>query len=301
MSALDDHLTIYALHEKLIRLRQLFRRKKIDADKDPSVLYDGPLIVLTSHFSASASEIVAGALQDYGRALIVGDATTHGKGTVQAMQQFDPGLGALKITIRKFYRPKGSSTQKKGVIPDIKLPSAYDYTEYGEAFLENPLEWDTIDSALFEPVNRVQPYLAELAKHSAKRVASEKDFDYVREDIEQVKKAMADKTVSLNEKQRLKEKEEAEALQKAREKERRTRKETKEKVYELALKQVDLPGLPPPVTKTNTAAVAKNKNSVPENLTPANLKTNSAAGNPRQLLEHLVHGVITRGQGNLAK
>jgi carboxyl-terminal processing protease len=202
------------------------------------------------------------------------------------MQQFAPGLGALKITIRKFYRPKGSSTQMKGVISDIMLPSVYDYAEYGEAFLENPLEWDTIDSAQFEPVNRVQPYLAELEKHSAKRVASEKEFAYVREDIELFKKALADKTVSLNEKQRLKEKEEAEARQKAREKERLTRRETKEKVYELALKQVDLPGLPPPISKTNNAPIVKNKKSASENQTSANLKTNSGVVIPRQLLAH---------------
>ncbi len=121
-----------------------------DNDLDPTVAYDGPLIVLTSRFSASASEILAGALQDYDRALIVGDSSTHGKGTVQSLTQLAPILrsqlglsasnnpGAVKITIRKFYRASGSSTQLKGVTPDIVLPSIWDnHTEIGEAALTN--------------------------------------------------------------------------------------------------------------------------------------------------------------------
>ena len=182
------------------------------------------MIVLTSRLSASASEILAGALQDYGRALLVGDASTHGKGTVQSldyltnfltraalnsMSQDDrDSLGALKLTTRKFYRASGSSTQLKGVIPDIILPSVLDYyPEVGESSLENPLPWDTINSADYKKLNRVQPYIAELEKRSTKRVAADKDYEYVREDIEKIKKAVADKTVSLNEQQRLAEKE----------------------------------------------------------------------------------------------
>jgi carboxyl-terminal processing protease len=236
-----------------------------DADRDPSVAYDGPLIVLTSRFSASASEIVAGALQDYGRALLVGDSSTHGKGTVQSVNNLRPYLklpgnlltndpGALKLTIKKFYRASGASTQKEGVVPDIVLPSMLNESkDIGEASLENPLPWDTIPTAKYDHLNRVEPYLAELRKRSAQRVNTEKDFAYIREDIEQMKKAQADKSVSLNEKQRLKEKEEADARQKARDKERLARKEPDEKVYELTLRQVDLPGLPPPVAKTNSA------------------------------------------------
>src|SRR5882724_9470632 len=132
-----------------------------DDDTDPSIAYAGPLIVLTSKFSASASEILAGALQDYGRALIVGDASTHGKGTVQSLIQLAPymrqkGLaatnnpGAVKITIRKFYRASGASTQLKGVTPDVVLPSVNNHAEVGEASLENPLPWDTIASAPYE-------------------------------------------------------------------------------------------------------------------------------------------------------
>jgi hypothetical protein len=164
----------------------------------------------------------------------------------------DPG--ALKLTIKKFYRASGASTQKMGVVPDIVLPSIFNESkEIGEGALDNPLSWDTIDSAKFDRLNLVGPYLSDLRKHSAERVATEREYDYVREDIQQYKKTQADKTISLNEKQRLQEKEEFDLRQKARDKERRARKDPQEKVYELTLKQCELPGLPPPVTKTNAA------------------------------------------------
>jgi C-terminal processing protease CtpA/Prc len=242
----------------------------VDEDTDPSVLYDGPLVVLTSRFSASASEILAGALQDYGRALIVGDSSTHGKGTVQSLIELNRSLGirgpsaqdpgALKVTIKKFYRASGSSTQLKGVVPDLVLPSLNNHGEVGEASLDNPLPWDTIASAKYEKLNRVLPYLSELQKRSAKRLETDKDFAYLREDIEQRKKLLADKSVSLNEEQRLKEKEEDEAKAKARQQELKSRPETNEKAYDLTLKLAELPGLPPPTIKTN--AVAKVEGNV---------------------------------------
>jgi carboxyl-terminal processing protease len=246
-----------------------------DDDPDPTVLYDGPLIVLTSRLSASASEILAGALQDYGRALIVGDASTHGKGTVQSVQPLKPFIrapaslltndpGALKLTIKKFYRASGASTQLIGVVPDIVLPSIFnDSKEFGEQSLENPLPWDTIHSAKFDRLNLIEPYLTELRKRSSARVASEKEFDYIREDIALFKKQQADKSVSLNEQDRLKERADAEARQKARDKERLARVETPETVYDLSLKQALLPGLPPPLAKTNllTAKISTGKGS----------------------------------------
>lgn len=256
---------------------------QVDTDPDPSVVYDGPLVVLTSRFSASASEIVAGALQDYGRALIVGDSSTHGKGTVQNvndlrtfMQRGDlttgNNPGALKLTIRKFYRASGASTQWKGVMPDIVLPSVLNYwKDIGERSLDNSLPWDTIKSADYERVNRVAPYLSELLKRSTSRIATNQDFAYIREDIELFKKQQEDKTVSLNEQERIKEKEEAEAREKARKQERLARKDTEEKTYEITLKLADQPGLPPPVVKTNSliarasqsgGAVSASKDSV---------------------------------------
>jgi len=235
-------------------------------DTDPSVAYGGPLIVLTSRQSASASEILAGALQDYGRALIVGDSATHGKGTVQSVNPLRPFMhvpdamltndpGALKLTIKKFYRASGASTQLKGVVPDIVLPSVLNESkDIGESALDNPLPWDTIRSAKFDHLDLVEPYLPELRKRSTTRIAADPEFAYIREDIEQFKKLQADKTVSLNEKQRLQEKEESEARDKARNQERLARKEPPEKVYELTLRQVNLPGLPPPVERTNGVA-----------------------------------------------
>jgi carboxyl-terminal processing protease len=265
---------------------------QVDGDNDPSVLYDGPLVVLTSRFSASASEIVAGALQDYGRALVVGESSTHGKGTVQAVNPLRPSMhvreslmtedpGALKLTIKKFYRISGASTQLKGVQPDIVLPSRWNVAkDIGETALDNPLSWDTIPSAKYEHLNRVGPYLAELQEHASERIATNKDFEYIREDMELFKKQQADKTVSLNEHHWLEERAEADAREKARDKERLARKDTPETVYELTVKQAGLPGLPPPVAKTN---------SVPESLASAGAATNSAGVSAKVALNGAAH------------
>ncbi len=276
--SLEEAINLTGLFIKegpVVQIKDSNNEVQVDKDPDPSVQYDGPLVVLTSRFSASASEILAGALQDYGRALLIGDARTHGKGSVQSLNQLAPHIlrafgnvdtnlppetfGALKLTTRKFYRASGSSTQLKGVVPDIVLPSVNDHLDYiGEDKLDNPLEWDTIPSAQFEKLNRVQPYLAELEKRSNRRVTTEKDFDYVRDDIQQVEKALADKTISLNEAQRLKEKEEADARQKAREAELKTRKMPAEPTISITLKD----GIPVVTTEpaTNTTSLAKNKN-----------------------------------------
>ena len=125
-------------------------------DDDSNVAYDGPMIVLVNQFAASASEILAAALQDYGRALIVGGAHTHGKGTVQALVDLNRNLpllhlkkyddlGALKVTIQKFYRVNGGSTQYRGVIPDVVLPSLLDYMKTGEQYMDNSLPWDQVE------------------------------------------------------------------------------------------------------------------------------------------------------------
>jgi carboxyl-terminal processing protease len=258
-----------------------------DRDEDSRLLYNGPLVVLTSRFSASASEIVAGALQDYGRALVVGDKCTHGKGTVQSLVQLanlfrgtglsaDGNPGALKITIRKFYRPSGSSTQLKGVVPDLVLPSVLNEYEVGEASLDNPLEWDTIQPAEYEKMNRIEPLLAELRKRSEARVAADRDFAWVREEIERYRKTSADKSVSLNEAQRLREKQEADERTKARKKELAARPEPKETVYEIKLKDTEVPGLPPPLGKTNQIAAARKGD--PGQPAPEGQKAGGAAG-----------------------
>jgi carboxyl-terminal processing protease len=165
--------------------------------------------------------------------------------------------GAVKLTIRKFYRPSGSSTQLRGVVPDIVLPSPNNYAEVGEGSLDNPLQWDTIQSAPFKKLNLIQPILPELQKRSLARLDKDQDFIYLREDIEQYRKVLADKSVSLNEAQRLKEKQELEARQKTRQAELKSRPENNEQVYDLTLKQADVPGLPAPMGKTNEVASSK--------------------------------------------
>ncbi len=261
----------------IVQVRAFDDSVQEDDDADPSVLYDGPLVVLTSRFSASASEIVAAALQDYGRALVVGDSSTHGKGTVQTVQPLKDVLpartypwtndpGQLKLTIKKFYRVSGVSTQLKGVVPDIILPSVLNESkDIGEAALDNPLACDKITSAKYERLNRVEPYLPELRRRSGERIATDKEFSYIREDISLFKKQQADKTVSLNEQERLKEKAEADARDKARDQERLARKDSGEKVFELTLKQALLPGLPSPTVRTNvpTARLASSNGLSP--------------------------------------
>src|SRR5205814_6693169 len=235
-----------------------------DKDPDSSIAYEGPLIVLTSRFSASASEILAGALQDYGRALIVGDSSTHGKGTVQSLIQLQPYMrqfgiamtndpGAVKITIRKFYRASGSSTQLKGVVPDVVLPSVNNVLEVGESSLENPLPWDTIDSAKYDKMNLVAPYLPDLKRHAEARVAVDRDFVFIREEMDRYKQQQAEKSVSLNEAQRLKEKKEADARAKARKKDLASRPPPPGKLYEITLKNATEPGLPPPTNYVKKA------------------------------------------------
>jgi carboxyl-terminal processing protease len=254
----------------IVQVKDTSGEVNVEYDPDPTVLYDGPLVVLTSRLSASASEILAAALQDYGRALVVGDTNTHGKGTVQTIYELNriPNAfpsnvnpGALKFTIRKFYRTTGSSTQRKGVMPDIVLPSITSHLDIGESSLDNALLWDTIAPAKFEPVDRVRASLPELKRRTATRQESDKDFAYIREDIQQYLKGMADKTISLNEAVRLKEKEETDLRLKSRKEERKSRHDPKDVFFEISLKDVAKPGLPEPgphkKTEEEQAAKAK--------------------------------------------
>ncbi len=177
-------------------------------DNDPSVEYSGPMIVLVNRFSASASEIFAGALQDYGRALIVGDEHTHGKGTVQAlldldrfvnlrgMEKYMP-LGAVKITIQKFYRISGESTQEKGVIPDIELPSRLAGLKSGEKYLDNALPWDRIASATYQRWKPAVKNIPELRRRSEARVKKSKQFQEIVSDANNAKKRREETRQSL--------------------------------------------------------------------------------------------------------
>jgi len=248
-----------------------------DPSPEPEPLYDGPLVVLTSVFSASASEILAGALQDYGRALMVGDHSTFGKGTVQTMQyltnwldlkrmdySYDPG--ELKVTIKKFYRAGGVSTQLQGVLSDIELPSIDDAADVGERSLPNAMPCDKVTSAnhLEElQLNRVKPYLAELQARSRQRLEKDKDFNYIREDIEIFRKEQADKSLSLNETERVAEQKTETARAEARKKDRLSRKKSNEKIYEITLKNVDAAQLQPLPVKTNNPKLDPNADGTP--------------------------------------
>jgi carboxyl-terminal processing protease len=240
----------------IVQVKDTDGRVTVDKDPDPSIAYAGPLVVLTSRFSASASEILAGALQDYGRAVVVGDSSTHGKGSVQTLIELGPIFqdqgrklshdpGALKLTIQKFYRASGSSTQLKGVVPDIVVPSVSNVVALGEKGLDNPLPWDTIPSSTYTKLNWVERYMPELRKRSEARIATDPDFHFVNEQVARFQKIKDEKTVSLNEAQRRKEKQEAIAIADAHKKELANRKPSAEVVHDLTLKQVDLPGLPP--------------------------------------------------------
>ena len=247
-----------------------------DVISNSAALYAGPLVVLVNRFSASAAEIAAAALQDYGRAVIVGDTSTHGKGTVQSLVPLENfvGLasinatndpGELKVTIRKFYRITGASTQLKGVEPDIVLPDVLNYSpDIGERALDNPLPWDFIHGVQFTKYNLVQPYLADLRQLSAGRIATNRDFAYVKEDIAQYQKLQADKSVTLNEQEAIRQHQTDNARDLARKVERAVRPLPDETSYSLTVENSATNGLPAPdplaVTNQNARLTFTNKN-----------------------------------------
>lgn len=196
-------------------------------------IYDGPMVVITDKSSASASEILAGALQDANRAVIVGESSTFGKGTVQQPMNIEDMMpffaprdraGFLKLTIQKFYRPSGSSTQKDGVVPQLVLPSVLDGLEIGESYLDNVMPHDRIAPAPgFRPLDAKALFLPRLRDLNQERVNASKDFGYVIEDVMKTKKRIAENRVSLNLKEREKELAVAEAERMERNKERRER------------------------------------------------------------------------------
>jgi carboxyl-terminal processing protease len=191
-------------------------------DLDPAQVWSGPLVVLISKFSASASEILAGAIQDYGRGLIVGDHSTHGKGTVQSLLDIGQHLfsflpnsspmGALKVTMQQFYRPNGESTQKRGVLSDIELPSLTSHLDVGEADLDYPLEFDRVNPMSYKRFDFVTPPISDqLKRASEQRVQASEKFQKDLRNIVRYKEQKAKKTVTLNEAQFVKEREELNA------------------------------------------------------------------------------------------
>jgi carboxyl-terminal processing protease len=188
----------------VVQLRDTTGRVEVDDDPDPSIFYSGPMIVLVDRFSASASEIFAAAIQDYGRALIVGQ-TTYGKGTVQNAHPLNytifgrkPELGQLNVTIGKYYRITGESTQDRGVTPDILLPSLIDANEVGESTRDRALPWDHIEPAAFKVEGDLKSITGILQKEHDERTANSADFRYLHDDIAAMDAMRSQKTLSLN-------------------------------------------------------------------------------------------------------
>jgi carboxyl-terminal processing protease len=227
---------------------------RISSDPDSGIAYTGPLVVLTSRQSASASEIFAAALQDYGRAVIIGDKSTFGKGTVQTILpigRFASLLGshsdedgALKLTIQKFYRVAGGSTQLHGVASDIVLPSLSDLPEFGEGALKNALPYDEVAKAKYTKWSDTHSlFVDQLRRRSEDRVKNDPEFHYVMEDIDRLRRKIDDNRISLNEDARKKELSDDKLRKETRSKERLARNQEEPRIYRVTLDTVDKPNL----------------------------------------------------------
>ncbi|MAE97319.1 MAG: tail-specific protease [Deltaproteobacteria bacterium] len=206
---LEDAVTISGFFIReggVVAVRDGSQRSRVLPDPDDGVLYDGPLVILTSRISASASEILAGALKDYGRAVVVGDDHTFGKGTVQSLFPLRPGLGALKVTTGLFFRPGGHSTQHSGVAADVALPSLFATDEFGESAQAHSLRAPSIDPFVGPRANAsgenawtpiTGELVAELAQRSERRQSGNEFFGEVREEL--AKRAEDDGVVHLAE------------------------------------------------------------------------------------------------------
>ena len=195
----------------------------VERDARAGIVWDGPLAVLINRGSASASEIFAAAIQDYGRGLILGEPS-FGKGTVQTMVNLDqiaksekPLLGEVKMTVAQFFRVNGGTTQLRGVVPDIPFPDASDPSEFGESSFDNALPWTQIRAANYAPVGKLDGVLPLLSTRHAERVKNDRDFNDLQEDIARFQLARNKNLVSLNEAERRKERDEQEARMAARE------------------------------------------------------------------------------------
>ncbi|WP_305045820.1 carboxy terminal-processing peptidase [Geoalkalibacter sp.] len=209
--ALTDAVSIAGLFIEqgpIVQIRGGDGRMETLADQSRDLVYSGPLVVLVNKFSASASEILAGALQDYGRALVIGSEYTHGKGTVQAVIDLDRSLpfpnmdkyrplGAMKVTIQKFYRVSGESTQYRGVVPDIILPDRLRHIQSGEQYLDYSLPWDRVEATSFSPWPAPPP-VEELRRRSQERTAHNEDFTAIQAESARARERMERTALPLN-------------------------------------------------------------------------------------------------------
>ena len=217
LSEATDLTGLFIKSGPVVQVRDSIGRVATEEDTDGKSYYTGPLTILINRYSASASEIFSAALSDYGRALVVGD-TSFGKGTVQQNRPlkkiydfYDKELGNVQYTIAKFYRINGGSTQHKGVVPDIRFPALSDSSEIGESVEPNALPWDKIDAADYQPVGQFTKLLPSLQKRHDDRIAQEPEFRYVLEDIAWYQQEKQKKTISLNEAERIRERDDLDA------------------------------------------------------------------------------------------
>ena len=255
--SLEEALSLTGLFLKsgpIVQTKDYNGTIRVSSDPDSGIAYSGPLIVLTSRQSASASEIFAAALQDYGRAVIVGDKSTFGKGTVQTILpigRFASLLGshsdedgALKLTIQKFYRVAGGSTQLHGVTSDIVLPSLSDLPEFGESALKNALPYDEVAKAKYTKWSDSHSlFIDQLRRRSEERVKGNPEFHYVMEDIDRLRHKIDENRISLNEDLRKKELADDKARKETRSKERLARNQEEPSIYRVTLDTVDKPNL----------------------------------------------------------
>ena len=211
----------------VVQVRDYTKRVQVEKDDDAGVAWEGPMAVLVNRASASASEIFAGAIQDYGRGLIIGEPT-FGKGTVQNLVDLDrfaakesPGLGQIRLTVAQFFRVSGGSTQHKGVVPDIAFPVTLDAEDYGESAYPNALPWTQIDGAAHQQLADFTPLIPALQRLHEARAAKDLEFRWWAEDVAEYRRQREQNQISLNFDKRKAERDANEAKRKARETERK--------------------------------------------------------------------------------
>lgn len=222
----------------VVQIKEPNGKVKSYDDEEQGIVYKGPLVVLCNRLSASASEIFAAAIKDYGRGIVVGDTTTHGKGSVQHVMPISnrmfsilnsQDLGSVKLTINQFYRVNGDSTQNRGVPSDIVLPSLVDHMDLGESFLENALAFDQVPPARHTIYDMTPEVVVSSVKEtSAKRIAANPEFDKIRGDITRFESRKNRKTISLNEETLTKERDEEKAIEEIRKEEEEHETKSKE-------------------------------------------------------------------------
>ncbi|AWV06224.1 carboxy terminal-processing peptidase [Marilutibacter maris] len=211
----------------VVQVRESGGRVVVNGDEDSGIAWEGPFAVLINRGSASASEIFAGAIQDYGRGLVIGE-TTFGKGTVQNLIDLDrwpaneaPRFGQVKLTIAQFFRVSGGSTQNKGVVPDIAFPASVDASEFGESTYDNALPWTKISAVPHVRYGNFEPLLPKLQTLHTARIAGDREFQWWSEDVAQYRAESEKTSVSLNEGVRRAERDREQAKRKARQEERK--------------------------------------------------------------------------------